>query len=57
MIGLGNRNIEFLNNNIFLQNITRQANMQKTPPTGNIVQFYKDKTDAFTKYINTILQS
>ncbi len=56
MIGLGNRNIEFLNNNIFVhyQGASEYANIS---PTGNIVQFYKDKTDAFTKYINTILQS
>lgn len=52
--GLGRRNIEFLNDNNFVH-FNGASGYANSSFTCDIKQFYKDKTDAFTKYINTIL--
>lgn len=56
IVGVGYRNIEFLLNNNFVHFAGASGYASSSTNNFDVIQFYKDKTKAFVKYIDDILQ-
>lgn len=57
LVGVANRNIEFYLNNTFVHFAGASGYASAAAGKFNVQQFYKDKTDAFLKFINNLVQN